>query len=83
MILMAIIGGAGTVFGPVIGAVGLETLIQVLAGGGSAAAATQIGLGVLLAITVVFLPRGIIDFFGGRSKVSLRAIRASLRETSA
>jgi len=83
MILMAIIGGAGTVFGPVIGAVGLETLIQVLAGGGSAAAATQVGLGVLLAITVVFLPRGVIDFFGGRSKLSLRAIRASLRETSA
>jgi branched-chain amino acid transport system permease protein len=83
MILMAVIGGAGTVLGPVIGAVGLETLIQVLAGGGSRAAATQLGLGVLLAVTVVLLPRGLIDFFGGRSKLSLRAIRASLRETSA
>ena len=83
MILMAVIGGAGTVLGPVIGAVGLEALIQVLAGGGSGAAATQVGLGILLAVTVVFLPRGVVDFFGGRSKLSLRAIRASLRETSA
>jgi branched-chain amino acid transport system permease protein len=83
MILMAVLGGAGTLFGPVVGAVALESLIQALAGGGASAAITQAGLGVLLAVTVIFLPRGLVDFFGGRSRLSRRYLRESLRETSA
>jgi branched-chain amino acid transport system permease protein len=83
MILMATVGGAGTLLGPVVGAAALESLILALAGGGASAAATQVGLGVLLAVTVIFLPRGVIDFFGGRSRLSRRHLRASLRETSA
>lgn len=83
MILMAVLGGAGTLFGPVIGAVVLESVIQALAGGGTSAGATQVGLGILLAITVIFLPRGVIDFFGGRSRLGRNYFRDSLRETSA
>ena len=83
MILMAVVGGAGTVLGPVAGAVALELIIQTLAGGGSAAVYSQIGLGVLLAICVIFIPRGVIDFFGGQSRLSLRYLRQTLRETSA
>jgi len=82
MILMAVLGGAGTLLGPVAGAVTLELVILRLAGGGGAAAYSQIGLGVLLAVTVIFLPRGVIDFFGGQSRLSLGALRRSLRETS-
>jgi len=82
MILMAIVGGAGTLFGPVAGAIVLEWLIQTLAGGGAAAIYAQMGLGVLLAVTVIFLPRGVVDFFGGQSKLSLAYLRRSLRETS-
>ena len=82
MILMAIVGGAGTLFGPVAGAIALEWLIQALAGGGAVAVYAQIGLGVLLAVTVIFVPRGVVDFFGGRSRLSLAALRRSLRETS-
>jgi branched-chain amino acid transport system permease protein len=82
MILMAIVGGAGTLFGPVAGAIVLEWLIQTLAGGGAAAIYAQMGLGVLLAVTVIFLPRGVVDFFGGQSKLSLDYLRRSLRETS-
>jgi branched-chain amino acid transport system permease protein len=82
MILMAVLGGAGTVLGPAMGAVALELIIQWLAGGGTAAVYSQIGLGVLLAVTIIFLPRGVIDFFGGQSRLSLRALRRSLRETS-
>ncbi len=81
MILMAVVGGAGTLFGPVLGAVVLELLIQLLAGRGEAAIYAQIGLGVLLAITVIFVPRGIVDFFGGASRLSLSHLRRSLRET--
>jgi branched-chain amino acid transport system permease protein len=82
MILMAVLGGAGTLLGPVAGAVTLELVVLRLAGGGAAAAYSQIGLGVLLAVTVIFLPRGVIDFFGGQSRLSLGALRRSLRETS-
>ncbi|HEY8642686.1 MAG TPA: branched-chain amino acid ABC transporter permease [Candidatus Dormibacteraeota bacterium] len=82
MILMAIIGGAGTLFGPVAGAIVLEWLILTLAGGGTSAVYAQIGLGVLLAVTVIFVPRGVVDFFGGSSKLSLAYLRRSLRETS-
>ena len=82
MILMAVIGGAGTLFGPVAGAISLELLIQNLAGRGEIAVFAQIALGVLLAITVIFVPRGVVDFFGGQSRLSVRYLRRSLRETS-
>jgi branched-chain amino acid transport system permease protein len=83
MILMAVIGGTGTVLGPVAGAISLELVIQALAGGGSGSVFSQIGLGLLLAVCVIFIPRGVIDFFGGRSRLSLRYFRQTLRETSA
>jgi branched-chain amino acid transport system permease protein len=82
MILMAVLGGSGTVLGPVIGAVTLEALIQAFASGGEFAVWSQVGLGVLLATTVVFVPRGILDFFGGQSRLTLQYLRSSLRRTS-
>jgi branched-chain amino acid transport system permease protein len=81
MILMAVVGGAGTLFGPVVGAIVLEVLIQTLAGRADVAVYAQIGLGLLLAVTVIFVPRGIVDFFGGSSRLSLAYLRRSLRET--
>jgi branched-chain amino acid transport system permease protein len=81
MILMAVVGGAGTLLGPVLGAAVLELLIQVLAGRGDAAILAQIGLGALLTITVILAPRGIVDFFGGASRLSLGYLRRSLRES--
>jgi branched-chain amino acid transport system permease protein len=81
MILMAVFGGAGTVLGPVVGAVVIEVLIQRLAIGGDAAIYAQIGLGVLLAVTVIFIPRGVIDYLGGRSRLTLSALRRSLQQT--
>jgi len=83
MILMAVLGGAGTVLGPVAGAISLELIIQSLAGGGSGSVYSQVGLGLLLVVCVIFIPRGVIDFFGGRSRLSLRYFRQTLRETSA
>jgi branched-chain amino acid transport system permease protein len=82
MILMAVLGGSGTVLGPVIGAVSLEALIQAFASGGTLAAWSQVGLGVLLAVTVIFVPRGVLDFLGGQSRLSIRYLRSSLRRTS-
>jgi branched-chain amino acid transport system permease protein len=80
-ILMALIGGLGTIWGPVLGAIVLELLIQTFAGGGELAVVTQVGLGVLLTVAVIFLPRGVVDFFGGRSSFTLGYLRRTLRET--
>ena len=94
MILMALVGGAGTVFGPVAGAIVLLLLIQFLAGSlpiqldlpfiskSAQPVFAQLILGMLLVVTVIFLPRGVIDFFGGRTRLSLDYLRRSLRETS-
>jgi branched-chain amino acid transport system permease protein len=94
MILMALLGGTGTVFGPAAGAVLLQLLIQFL--GGTLPISfdipfvsdtvrpilAQVILGVLLVVVVIFVPRGVIDFFGGRARLSLSYLRRSLRETS-
>ena len=94
MILMALLGGTGTVFGPAAGAVLLQLLIQFLGGSlpvsvdipfvstGARPIVAQIILGLLLVAVVIFVPRGVIDFFGGRSRLSLAYLRRSLRETS-
>lgn len=94
MILMALVGGAGTLFGPAVGAVALQLLIQFLSGSLPISAdipfvpsdarpiVAQVILGLLLVVVVIFVPRGVIDFFGGQSRVSLAYLRRSLRETS-
>jgi branched-chain amino acid transport system permease protein len=94
MILMALVGGAGTLFGPAIGAIALQLLIQFLSGSLPISAdlpfvppdarpvIAQIVLGLLLVIVVIFVPRGVVDFFGGQSRLSLAYLRRSLRETS-
>jgi branched-chain amino acid transport system permease protein len=80
-ILMALIGGIGTIWGPVLGAVVLEYLLQTFAGSGDLAVIAQVGLGVLLTVAVIFLPRGVVDFFGGRSSFTLAYLRRTLRES--
>ena len=94
MILMALLGGTGTVFGPAAGAVVLQLLIQFLSGSlpitldlpfvpeDAMPVLAQVVLGVLLALVVIFAPRGVIDFFGGRSRLTVAYLRRSLRETS-
>jgi branched-chain amino acid transport system permease protein len=94
MILMALLGGTGTVFGPAAGAVLLQLLIQFLGGSlpmsvgipfvsaDAQPIVAQVILGVLLVVVVIFVPRGVIDFFGGRSRLSWSYLRQSLRETS-
>ncbi len=94
MILMALLGGTGTVFGPAAGAVLLQVLIQFLSGtlpvslslpfvsSDDMPIVAQIILGLLLLVVVIFAPRGVVDFFGGRSRLNLAYLRRSLRETS-
>lgn len=63
MVIMAMFGGPGTVFGPLIGALILSAVYDVLASSISTAAALLFGLVIVLA--VIFMPRGLWDLAGG------------------
>jgi branched-chain amino acid transport system permease protein len=94
MILMALLGGTGTIFGPAAGAILLYLMIQFLGGtlpisfdipfvsSDARPIVAQVILGLLLVVVVIFVPRGVIDFFSGRSRLSLSYLRRSLRDTS-
>ena len=61
MIIMAVFGGPGTIFGPVLGAFVLSTISEVLA----SEITTVAGLffGVVVVLAVLFMPRGLADLF--------------------
>ena len=66
MIIMALFGGTGTVFGPVVGAIVLSIANEVI--GSRLLYTWLLMLGVILLVVVVFLPRGIL---GSISRPSL------------
>ena len=63
MVIMAMFGGPGTVFGPLLGAFILSAVYDVLASSISTAAALLFGLVIVLA--VIFMPRGLLDLAAG------------------
>jgi ABC-type branched-subunit amino acid transport system ATPase component/ABC-type branched-subunit amino acid transport system permease subunit len=71
MVIMVVAGGKGTLAGPVVGAVLFTVLPEAL----REAMAWQwqmLAYGVLLVLLVFFLPRGIVSYFGGGRRGSLR-----------
>jgi branched-chain amino acid transport system permease protein len=63
MVIMAMFGGPGTVFGPVIGAFVLSAVYELLASWISTAAALLFG--VVIVLLIIFMPRGLADLFVG------------------
>lgn len=59
MIIMAVFGGAGTIFGPVLGAFVLSAISEILASKVTSLASIFFGLVIVAAI--VFMPRGFAD----------------------
>jgi len=59
MIIMAVFGGPGSVLGPVIGALVLSTISEVLAT--KVTGIASLFFGVVIVVAVVFMPRGVID----------------------
>jgi branched-chain amino acid transport system permease protein len=77
IILGPIIGGLGTLFGPILGAVVLQLLAESLrealgAIGLEVPGLTQVFYGVCLLVVIMFLPHGIWPFLARRLKVQLR-----------
>jgi branched-chain amino acid transport system permease protein len=63
MVIMAVFGGPGTVFGPVIGAFILSVIYEYLSSSISTAAALLFG--IVIVVAVVFMPKGIMDVARG------------------
>ncbi len=61
MIIMAVFGGAGSVFGPLLGAFVLAAISEILSSEVTTAASLFFGLIVVAA--VVLMPRGLADLF--------------------
>jgi branched-chain amino acid transport system permease protein len=84
MALVSILGGVGTLFGPVVGAVVLtviEELTRVVFGGSGRGTDTIIYAALIIAIAV-FYPNGLLGWWRER-RLRGQAQRASLREEAA
>jgi branched-chain amino acid transport system permease protein len=60
MLVMVVIGGSGTILGPLVGAVGLELLSQYLRA--NAGTYSQLIFGAIIVVVVVFFPQGVVNF---------------------
>jgi branched-chain amino acid transport system permease protein len=59
MIIMAVFGGAGTVLGPIVGAISLAAISQVLSS--EVTSIASLFFGVVIVAAVVLMPRGVAD----------------------
>ncbi len=77
MVIMTVFGGAGTVLGPVLGALILSGISEVLASTVSTVAAAFYGLVIVLA--VILMPRGLVDAATGIRKARWRYFTDNMR----
>jgi branched-chain amino acid transport system permease protein len=77
MIIMAVFGGAGTVLGPIVGAVSLSAVSEFL----SSEVTSIAGLffGIVIVAAVVLMPRGLADMFRRFRKTGWRYFSENIR----
>jgi branched-chain amino acid transport system permease protein len=76
--VMMMLGGAGTVLGPIIGAFLLELISETV--WGQFLTIHMLILGIIVVAVVIFLPRGVLDLF--RKKISLSALIRNIKDQS-
>jgi branched-chain amino acid transport system permease protein len=79
VIIMAILGGAGSLAGPLVGAFVLTGISEVLNAFVPGLHVTV--LGVIIVLVVLLIPNGVIEYLGFKRKFTLRSIRATLAAT--
>lgn len=77
MVIMAVFGGPGTVLGPVVGALALSAVSEVLASRLSTVAGAFYGLVVVLA--VIAMPKGLMDLGPGLRRLGWRYFAENVR----
>lgn len=80
MIIMAVFGGPGTVFGPVLGAFVLSAISEVLAS--KVTSLAGIFFGIVIVIAVVFMPRGFADLVRRFRQTRWRYFQENIRAHS-
>ncbi|WP_076592984.1 branched-chain amino acid ABC transporter permease [Herminiimonas arsenitoxidans] len=77
MIIMAVFGGAGTIFGPIVGALSLSAISEIL----SSEVTSIAGLffGIVIVVAVVLMPRGLADMLRRFRKVGWRYFIENIR----
>ena len=78
MIIMAVFGGPGSVFGPIVGAFALQTVSEILSTKVSSLAGLFFGL--VIVIAVVFMPKGLIDLRRRIRRLGLRYFTQNVKE---
>ena len=82
-LIIALIGGTGTVWGPLIGAftfLGIEHILTSLSGSSSLVQTWErVITGTIIVLVVLFLPRGLSQLVGSRGARGWRAVRENLR----
>ena len=68
MLLVSMIGGAGTVYGPMVGAVLLALVSDVTRALTQVPGLSLVLYGALLVVIIAYLPNGLIDLFRRRGK---------------
>jgi branched-chain amino acid transport system permease protein len=79
IIIMAVLGGAGSVAGPLAGAFILTVISEVLNAYVPSVHLTV--LGVIIVLVVLLIPNGVIEYLGFKRKLSFRSIGATLAQT--
>lgn len=77
LVVMAFFGGAGTILGPILGALILGVISEWLRG-----VLVQYHLlvfGVVIVLTVIFAPHGVLELIGARRRPSLAVLLANVR----
>jgi branched-chain amino acid transport system permease protein len=77
MIIMAVFGGAGTVFGPVLGAFVLSAISEVLAS--KITSLASIFFGLVIVIAIIFMPRGFADLVQRFRQLGWRYFQENIR----
>jgi branched-chain amino acid transport system permease protein len=68
MLLVSMIGGAGTVYGPLIGAVLLAVVSELTRSMFSFQGLSLVLYGTLLVIIIAFLPNGLVELFNRKKR---------------
>ena len=77
MIIMAVFGGSGTVLGPLLGALVLSSVSELLAT--QLATLGELFYGLIIILVVLFMPKGLFDLIRQRA-FSLKYFARNLRE---
>ncbi len=78
MIIMAVFGGPGSVFGPIVGAFVLQSVSEILATKISSLAGLFFGL--VIVVAVVFMPKGLIDLRKRIGRLGWRYFTRNVKE---